>query len=199
MDTPYFPGQQTDERVLYVVRPHVYGLYVGAIKVVGLAIFLLVVMLMLAKFIALFVAFGLILSGLVAIIGLWVVITMYEKSVAYITDRRVVRFEAATPFATNTRSLAWDQVAKIKTFPRNVLMKILMVGTVTVHSGSTYVHTHEQTRENVYTNDDLELENVFYYKDLGNYLDKLLYMYKTKPEELATMRPFVPKPAGQRY
>ncbi len=198
MDTGYFPGQQTDEKVLFVVRPHVYGLYVDSAKVLGLAIFLLVVMLMLAKFIALFVLFGLLISGLVAIIGLWVVITMYEKSVAYITDRRVVRFEAATPFATNVRTLAWDQVAKIKTFPRNVLMKMLMVGTVVVHSGSTYVHTHEQTRENVYTNDDLELENVFYYKDLGNYLDKILYIYKTKPDELAMLRPFVLKPAGKR-
>ena len=68
-----------------------------------------------------------------------------------------------------------------------------------VHAGSTYVHTHAQTRENLYTNDDLDLEHVFYYKDLGNYIDKILYIYKHNPQELAELRPFVPKPAGQRY
>jgi hypothetical protein len=167
-------------------------------KIFALSIVLFLFSFFLAKIAAIFTLVGLLLAGAVALVGGWVVFTLFEKSVAYITDRRVVRFEAATPFATNTRSLSWDQVAKVKTFPRNVVMKMLMVGTVTIHSGSTYVHTHEQTRENIYTNDDLELENVFYYKDLGNYLDKLLHLYKTNPSEVVNMRPFVPKPAGQR-
>lgn len=199
MNTGYFQGQQTDERVLYEIRPHVYALYLGLAKVYVLALVLLVVLMMLSKISPMMSGFGLVLGLGIAVIGTWVVGTMFHKNIAYLTDRRIVRFEAATPFATNVRALTWDEVVKVKTFPRNVFWKMAMIGTVVVHAGSTYVHTHAQTRENVYTNDDLDLEHVFYYKDLGNYIDKILYLHKHSPQELTELRPFVPKPAGQRY
>jgi len=199
MHTGYFPGQQTDERVLYEVRPHTYAMYVDLAKIYVLSIVLIVVLSMLAKMSPMIAGFGWVFGLGIAVIGTWLVNAMHHKNVAYLTDRRIVRFEAATPFATNVRALTWDEVVKVKTFPRNVFWKMAMIGTVVVHAGSTYVHTHAQTRENVYTNDDLDLEHVFYYKDLGNYIDKILYMHKHSPEELKELRPFVPKPAGQRY
>lgn len=193
-----FPGQQSDEKVLYEVRPHLAALYVTLVKIVGLSLVLFVFLMALARISPIFALLSFVISGAVMLIGAWATVTMFGRSVAYITDRRIVRFEAATPFATNSRALTWDQVAKIKTFPRNIMWKMLKVGTVAVHAASTFVHTHEHPRENIYTNDDLELEHVYYYKDLGNYLDKILYLYKHKPQELEELKPFIPKPAGQR-
>ena len=199
MESHYFPGQQTDERVLYIVEPHIYALYTGLAKIYLLSLAIFLSFLFLTSVMKGLPFIGLFLGSLIAVFGTWTSVLMFKKNRAYITDRRIVRFEAATPFATNSRALNWDDAVKIKTFPRNALWKMLMIGTVVVHAGSTYVHTHEQTRENVYTNDDLDLEHVYYYKDLGNYLDKILYLFKHKPEDIAQMKPFVPKPAGQRY
>ncbi|MBI5151703.1 MAG: hypothetical protein HZA34_03980 [Candidatus Pacebacteria bacterium] len=199
MQNGYFPGQQSDERVLYEVKPHVYALYFSLAKLYVLSLILAIFLIALSSIHSSFFLLGLLLGVGIAALGTWIMTEMYHKNISYITDRRIVRFEAATPFATNVRALTWDEVVKVKTFPRNVLWKSLMIGTVIIHAGSTYVHTHVQTRENVYTNDDLDLEHVYYYKDLGNYIDKVLYTYKHKPAELAELRPFVPKPTGQRY
>jgi hypothetical protein len=199
MSTGYFPGQQTNERVLYEVKPHIYAQYLSLAKIYLLSIVIFVVMVALGSMSMMLPVLGFVLSITIALFGTWAVIAMFQKNVTYITDRRIIRFEAATPFATNVRGLTWDEVVKIKTFPRNAIWKMLMIGTVVAHAGSTYVHTHAATRENVYTNDDLDLEHVYYYKDLGNYLEKILYLYKHNSPELAEIRPFVPKPAGQRY
>ena len=43
-----------------------------------------------------------------------------------------------------------------------------------------------------------ELTHVYYYRDLGNYIDKILYTYKQKPKEMKKIKPFVEKPKGQR-
>lgn len=198
MQKHYFPGQQTDEHVLYEVHPHIVSLYMSLAKITALALFLLITLLFLSKAFMFFGVVSFIAAAALLGIGSWVSYESFRRSVTYITDRRVIRFEAATPFATNSRALTWDEVVKVKTFPRNVLWKMMKVGTIIIHAKSTYVHTHEQTRENVYTNDDLDLEYVYYYKDLGNYIDKILYTYKHSPHEVAQMRPFVPKPAGQR-
>ncbi|HKY73815.1 MAG TPA: hypothetical protein VJ246_00710 [Patescibacteria group bacterium] len=198
MQKHYFPGQQTDEHVLYVVHPHIVSLYMSLAKITALALFLLITLLFLSKAFMFFGVVSFIGAAVLVGVGSWVSYESFRRSITYITDRRIVRFEAATPFATNSRALTWDEVVKVKTFPRNVLWKMMKVGTIIVHAKSTYVHTHEQTRENVYTNDDLDLEYVYYYKDLGNYIDKILYTYKHSPHEVSQMHPFVPKPAGQR-
>ena len=44
-------------------------------------------------------------------------------------------------------------------------------------------------------NQDLELDND---NDLGNYIDKILFTYKQMPTGVANIRPFVPKPKGER-
>lgn len=199
MDQQYFPGQQSDEKVLYEIRPHVYALHASLVKLYLFSLVLFVVFAFLARLSSILFLLGTILAGAIAVLGSWATIAIFKKSVSYLTDRRIVRFEAATPFAMNVRALGWDDVVKTKTFPRNVFWKMLMIGTVIIHAKSTYVHTHEQTRENVYTNDDLDLEHVYYYRDLGNYIDKILYLYKHNPADLQAMRPFVPKPRGQRY
>jgi hypothetical protein len=55
------------------------------------------------------------------------------------------------------------------------------------------------TENNEITADDIQLKDVYYYRDLGNYIDKILFTYKQKPADITNIRPFVPKPRGERY
>ena len=121
MESHYFPGQQTDERVLYIVEPHIYALYTGLAKIYLLSLAIFLSFLFLTSVMKGLPFIGLFLGSLIAVFGTWASVLMFKKSRAYITDRRIVRFEAATPFATNSRALNWDDAVKIKTFPRNAL------------------------------------------------------------------------------
>jgi hypothetical protein len=199
----YFDGQQDGERVLCEVRPHPLALYLGYFKVLAAVVLIWVGFSLGAQAIpALAAVVTMIRWVLVLVVGAggFLIVAKGEKdNVAFFTDRRVIRFAAVTPFATNSRSLAWDEVVKVKTYPTNVLWRLLNVGRVVVHAKSTVLNVNASVRENVVTDDDVAIDYVHYYHDLGYYVDKILFAYKRKPEDLEQMRPFVFKPRWKRY
>lgn len=199
-----FYGRQTGERILYVVRPHWIHFILQFIK------FTLVSMLIIFSFwlvenqLASLAAkinltfIGLMLAMVIVSVGAWVVANAGAKNTSYITDRRVVKFEAATPLATSIRSLSWEEAVKVKTFPQNFLFKQLKIGSVVVHAKTTISSTDVSKSENIVTDDDIELADVYYYRDLGNYIEKILFLYKKQPKEVVNLNAFVPKPKGKR-
>ena len=196
-----FYGKQTDEKILYVVRPHPLATTLGLIKIYLIAVTISLVLVILGTQIesltGIFMTSGIILFLLMIIIGTKIILDWEAREIAYITDRRLVRFEPTTLFATNSRTLAWDEVVKIKTYPSNFIMKQMAIGNVVVHA-RTPARPDEEGGSEV-TADDIELKDVYYYRDLGNYIDKILFTYKQTPAEIANIMPFVPKPRGQRY
>lgn len=198
-ETDFF-GIQDGEKILYVVKPHPLSLTFKLIKMylASAVVFLAFVILgtQLVQ-IATFVSIGFIIAVLIAIIGSKVVTDYQKRDMAYITDRRLVRFEPTTLVATNPRSISWDEVVKVKTYPSNFIMKELAVGNVVIHA-RTPARPDDRNPMTI-TADDIELKDVYYYKDLGNYIDKILFTYKQRPKELDEIRPFVPKPKGERY
>ncbi len=175
-DTSFY-GQQADERILYVVRPHNFSTVLKLLKVC--------------------IILSLVLGISMALVGAKMVTDNQKKNLGYLTDRRIVRFEPTTFFATNVRTLSWDEVVKVKTFSPNMLWKQLAIGNVVVHARtSTRTDQVEPTLGSV---DDIQLADIYLYRDLGNYIDKILFTYKRKPKEVSEIRPFVPKPMGQRY
>ena len=50
-----------------------------------------------------------------------------------------------------------------------------------------------------YGSEDIRMPYTWYYEDLANYVEKILHLNKTKPDEIAKLHLFVPKPKGQRY
>jgi hypothetical protein len=74
----------------------------------------------------------------------------------------------------------------------------MMIGNIVVHA-RTPIHPGGQDDSEGMSVDDIEIKNVYYYRDLGNYIDKILFTYKQKPAEVDNIRPFVPKPKGERY
>lgn len=196
-----FYGKQTDEKILYVVHPHPLATTFGLIKVFLVAVVISLVLIILGTQIVsltgIFTAAGVILFLLIIIIGTKIVLDWSSREIAYITDRRLVRFEPTTLFATNSRTLAWDEVVKIKTYPSNFIWKQMAIGNVVVHARTP--GRPDDLGQGEITADDIQLKDVYYYRDLGNYIDKILFTYKQKPAEIANIMPFVPKPKGERY
>ncbi|HKB88729.1 MAG TPA: hypothetical protein VKC53_03715 [Patescibacteria group bacterium] len=197
-----FYGKQTDEKILYVVRPHPLATTFGLLKIYSVAVIISLVLIILGTEIqsltGLFVSIALILFVLIIVVGTKVVLDWQTRNISYITDRRLVHFEPTTLFATNSRTLAWDEVVKIKTFPPNVVWKQLAIGNVVVHA-RTPVHPSGEDDAQGISVDDIELKSVYLYRDLGNYIDKILYTYKQRPAEIADIRPFIPRARGERY
>lgn len=198
-DTDFF-GRQDGERILYVVKPHPLSLSFKLFRIYLVAFAVFVVLAILGAqllYLDLFIIGGVVVAVIMAIIGTKVVIDYQSRDIAYITDRRLMRFEPTTLFATNPRSLTWDEVVKVKTYPPNALWKQLAIGNVIVHA-RTPARSDERIPGAVVA-DDIELKDVYYYKDLGNYIDKILFTYKQKPKEMELIHTFVPKPKGERY
>lgn len=195
-----FYGQQAGEKILYVIRPHIVTLYIALVKLAIAVAVILFAMVIAANVLPSLqqtvLAAGVVGSVLVGGVGLW--ITLSGKSIAYVTDRRIVKFDPAAPFATNIRSLSWEETVKVKTFSHNLFLKQMKIGTVLIHAKSTIASTDVTKKENVTTDDDVEIHHVYYYRDLGNYIEKILYLYKKHPKEIAELPTFVPKPRGKR-
>jgi len=198
-ETDFF-GKQDGERILYVVRPHRLSLIAKLLKIYLVALAIFIVLTILGTqllYLDLFIIGGILIAFVIVVIGTKVVTDYQNRDIAYITDRRLIRFEPTTLLATNPRSLTWDEVVKVKTYPPNALWKQLAIGNVVIHARTPA--RPNQFTPGVVDADDIELKDVYYYKDLGNYIDKILFTYKQKPKDMEVIRVFVPKPRGERY
>lgn len=197
-----FYGQQENEKILYVVKPHFLSTLFNLIKAYTVAIAIFAIFFIMAEIISmeanLLHILGIVLSGTVFIVGTKFVKSYQKRNISYITDRRIVRFDPTTFFATNIRTLSWDEAVKVKTYSPNLLYKQSMVGSVVVHA-RTSIKTADEEVTHTMAADDIELKDVYLYRDLGNYIDKILYTYKQIPAEMSKIRSFVPKPKGKRY
>lgn len=196
-----FFGKQENEKILYVVHQHPLALTVKLIRIYGVSFALLIVFIVLGNQIqflsTIFYVGSLLFSLLIIIFGTKIMSDYQKRDIAYITDRRLVRFEPTTLFATNSRSLTWDEVVKVKTYPPNIIWKQLAIGNIVVQA-RTPARPDDLGHGDTVA-DDILINDVYYYRDLGNYIDKILFTYKQKPKELDLIRPFVAKPRGERY
>lgn len=185
-----FEGQQTDERILAEIRPHPFKQLLDVALILLLALFFVAVVMAISTILPVasgFIRLAAAVGGVaIAALGIWWVNYRQSKSIAYITDRRVMRFEPATPLVLAKRSLFWNEVLKAKAYTPNLLSRILNIGNV-------ILEPHLSESENIVIRD------VFMYEDLANYIDKILFTFKNKPEEISAMKPFVAKPRWKRY
>lgn len=190
MTNTFFPGQQSDEKVLYRAKPHGIVKIVSFTKVVIIGLLVLfffqIVGLTLPVLAYVLTSAGLVLTAVLILTGLWWVQSTHDKTEVYITDRRIIKFTSITPFNKTTRALFWDEAVKAKTYHKNAFWeRIIGVGSIEIHARS-------QDKDNV------DINHLTYHEDLANYIDKILYTYKNKPGELLTFKEFVPKPKGKR-
>ncbi len=189
MQVQIFDSQQEGEQILYECRPHVLSMYVAIGKTVLLSAVLFGVVWLIGSIVSgvasILRAVGLTAAFLLSCAGIWWNHTVYARSKTYLTDRRIVRLEVVSPFFQTKRSLFWSEALKTKAFAPNLLYRFLKIGTVVVEP-------HLSDRE------DVRVTDVYYFEDLGNYIDKILYTVKNAPSELSSLHAFIPKPRGQR-
>lgn len=189
MDDIQFDGQQSDERILSVLLPHVISKWIS----IGIwfflsVVFFVVIMLLqnaIGNSVQLLIPVAILISSSIMIAGYWWNTIVFSKSKTYLTDRRIIRFEQVSPFFSAKRALFWNEVLKAKAFAPSFLFRLLRIGKVVVES-------HESGGENVY------IDNVFLFDDVANYIDKILYIYKNKPDDISTIKPFIPREKGHR-
>lgn len=184
-----FDGQQAQERVLYTIRAAPLAKRLTFTKVLVLSIFFGLVLYSIATIVPLLTNFLRLLAIFIPLmvmgIGVWWTAKIFDTDRTYLTDRRIIRFDVVTPFVTAKRALFWSEALKAKGFAPNLFYKFMKIGTLVVEP---------QTAQN----ENVRVSDVYYYEDLANYIDKILFTVKNQPEEMASFKPFVPKPKGSR-
>ncbi len=185
-----FHGQQEGERILHRFNQHWISLVFGILKVTFVSVVLASLGLFASRFLPALTdsitQYSYITAGVVWLVGLWWALKVHRESSTVITDRRVIRFEPVFPIFSRKRALFWTNVLKCKGFSTNILLRLFKIGKLTVHP---------LTGED----DNIECRYVYYYDDLANYIDKILFVVKHTPTELSSLRAFIAKPKGSRY
>ena len=189
METSIFEGQQEGERILYTIHEHPLATYVAylinSFMGMGLIIAAIIVSPFFGDASGIISLFGILFGFVVILVGMAWTKVHHDHTIAYITDRRIMRFEAVNPFFTSKRALFWNEALKAKAYAPNLFWKMLKIGEL-----------HIETQ--VPDQGDVRISHVYYFEDLENYVDKILYVFKNSPHEIATIKPFVPKPKGKR-
>ncbi len=184
-----FDGQQSDEQILYELRPHAFARNLNFAKVIALAFFFCWMIFIIAGIVPVYATLlkviAILSSILLTIIGVWWNQTVFAKSVTYITDRRIYRFDIVSPFFTNKRALFWTEALKAKGYQTNFIYRMMNIGSL-------------QVLPQAAEHDDVSVPNVYMYEDVANYIDKILFTIKNNPKDIADFKPFVAKGKGKR-
>lgn len=184
-----FDGQQEGERILYTVTPHAVHKYLAIARLIFLAVFFFIVLWVIGGIVPAMTAIlrvaGFVLALILLGAGYWWNLSVFKKSRTYITDRRIIRFDVVSPFFVTKRALFWNEALKAKAYASNMFFRSLKIGNIEVEP---QLAEHE----------DVRITDVYYFEDLANYIDKILFTFKNKPAEIAAVKPFVPKAKGQR-
>jgi hypothetical protein len=189
MQKTQFDGQQEGERILAQLRPNIIPTVAAICLSIVLIIFFMAVLYSISNVmvvIAFIIKISAVVIGIIAVLfSGWSIYATQMKTVTYITDRRIIRFEMLSPVYTAKRSLFWSEVLKAKAFSTNLILRILKVGSIQIEPQAA---EHEA----------IKITNVEYFEDLANYIDKILYLYKNNPNELIGIKPFIFAPKGRR-
>jgi len=184
-----FDGQQSDERVFTIITPHISRFIVSLITVIVGFLFIIEIFYSITSFIPPFAtavkSIATFLSLLVLAIAIWWLRKTQTNDKTYVTDRRIIRFDIVTPFFTNKRALFWNGVLKVKTYSPNMFLRLMKIGVLQIDPISA---EHES----------IVIPDVYYYEDLANYIDKIIFTFKNKPDDIKSIKPFVPLPKGKR-
>lgn len=208
-DFPYnharFPGQATDEKILYITREHKLLLFLRLAFVLAIGVAILLATVLLGQAIsqifsglvfASFIPFIILLLLTFILIGAWWVFSLWKNSVAILTNKRLTKFVYTTPINRYNMSLPLEMIVDTSCHNKGFLSSYLKIGTITARSSasSSGVATDDNGRVN---KKYFYLENVQYFEDLQQYLNKVINLLHQTPEKLKDFRPFIPHLKGE--
>lgn len=200
-----FPGQANDEVILYVLRENPILLWVRRAAAAGVGLALLVAGWWFAGLTSRFLGAGItsmiqmvsLGAGLaLALIGWWWVTNLWLKSIALVTTKRLIKFVYTTPVNRHTLSLPLEMIVDTGAYDKGFLQAFFKLGTFTARSSasSSGAATDDPDRIN---KKYFYIENISMAEDLQHYVNKLLSLFRRRPDDLATFRPFIPKGYGE--
>ncbi|NLG06492.1 MAG: hypothetical protein GX559_02205 [Candidatus Pacebacteria bacterium] len=200
-----FPGQGSDEKILYVTREHVIFLVYKILFILLIAVTIIVASVMLNRsfgqvfhnqLLSSILAIGLLVFFVFILLGVWWVFTLWKKSVAIVTNKRLIKFIYTTPVNRYNMSLPLEMIVDTSYHNKGFLSSYLNIGSITARSSasSSGVATDDVTRVN---KKYFYLENIQYAEDLQQYLNKLINALHKDSSALNDLRPFLPNLKGE--
>lgn len=207
-DFPYaykFPGQASNERILFIARENMIMLWVRRVSVLLTAFIVIVVGFLLGGFIQPFLGevvaaplqlFSIGLALIFAIGGWWWVTTLWQKSIVIVTTQRLTKFIYTTPFNRHNLTLPLDMIVDTGSYTKGLLQAVFKLGTLTARSSasSSGAATDDPDRVN---KKYFYIENVSFAEDLQHYVNKLLQAFRYQSDRLDSFRPFLPHLKGE--
>lgn len=203
-----FPGQNSDEKILFVGRENKVMLQVRRFGVVVAALVTFGAGLVLQSFLehfmhtSLLILLTILFALLILVIGWWWVSTLWMKSLYLVTTRRLSKFIYTTPFNRHNLSLPLDHIVDTGSYTRGFSQAAFKLGTFTARSAaasSGLASEEGSSGEGKRVNKKyFYLENIAYAEDLQHYVGKLLYAYRQHHDKLSSFRPFIPNLKGEQ-
>lgn len=188
-----FPGQATDEKILYIGREASVMLWLrlGSVAVVGGVIIAIMLLLplfagVLSSLMLALSTVGIVFSLVFVVVAMWWVYALWKKSLYVVTTRRLSKFIYSTPWNRYNLSVGLDKIVDTGAYTKGYFQALTGIGTFTARSSAG-------NRKEKY----FYIENVQAYEDLANYVNKLLHAYNHNFEKLETFRPFIPFLKGE--
>lgn len=201
-----FPGQASDEKILFVTRENPILLTVRRVAILLILGIGLMLAFALAGLFSTFLGTALGTLGTLSIITIgiglallawWWTGILWRKSVAMITTKRLVKFIYTTPYNRHVLSLPLDMIVDTGAYTKGVIQAMFQLGTFTARSAasSSGVATDDPDKNRV-NKKYFYIENVANTEDIQHYVTKVLDAHKHNREHLATFRPFIPHLKG---
>lgn len=194
-----FPGQATDEKILFITRESGAFLWLRRLVVTLSALLLAILGAVLAtalrntstEWASLLEVSSLLISIGFATIGWWWVGTLWKYSLALVTTKRLVKFISTTPWNRHNLSLPLDMIVDTGAYSKGFLEALFRLGTFTARSSasSSGVATDDPGRVN---KKYFYIEHIAAAEDLHHYVNKLLFAQHRDWTKLETYRPFLP-------
>ncbi len=186
-----FPGQHSDEKILFVTREGRIMLWLRWFSVAFVGFMLFLLQFLLIRFANQFLNIpsslsfsvtALIITGIV--FAFWWYWILWKKSLFIITTRRLTKFIYTTPFTRYQLSLGLDRIVDTGAYQKNYLQAFTNLGYFVARSAAGNIK-------------NFKIINISFYEDLHNYVNKLLFTFNKEKEKLDKFRPFIPHLKGK--
>lgn len=202
-----FPGQASNEKILFVTRENSIMLFMRRVGILMVALVVFLLGIFLSVLFEQFGGVGLssllmlgctILSVGFLLIGWWWVTTLWRKSIVIVSTQRLTKFIYTTPANRHNLSLPLEMIVDTGSYTKGFVQALFKLGTFTARSSaaSSGVATDDADTGRV-NKKYFYIENIAVAEDLQHYINKLLYAFRHYPDQLDTFRPFIPQLKGE--
>lgn len=187
-----FPGQYTEEKILFITREGKYMLHLRWLFVCTASITVLLFTLLLGNAVQaylpslanLIIFTSLPLTITLTLTGLWWTYTLWKKSLFIITTRRLTKFIHTTPWNRYQLSLGLNQIVDTGAYQKGFFQAIFKYGYFVARSAAGNIK-------------NFKIVNISFAEDLHNYINKLLFTFNKEKDRLDMFRPFIPHLKGE--